>query len=719
VSHSRLQILIAACLLALAVIVRVWDPAPVAKLRLSIFDQYLDLAPRVADPSYPVRIVDIDEASLQSLGQWPWPRTRLAEIVSRLNAAGVKAIAFDLILAEADRLSPEAMAATLSGNAPFAELADKLKGAKSNDAVLAEAIGPAPVVLGFSGEIRSSEQPPKPRAGFAFGGDDPALFAPAFPGAVNTLPVLSAKASGMGAVNWLPERDQVVRRIPLLLTVGGIIQPSLSLEALRVGSRASTILIKASGASGLASFGQQTGIELIRVADAVLPTDGSGQMWLRLTRHDPKRYIPAAKVLGPTFDPDEVKDRFVFIGASAAGLLDLRATPLETAVPGVEVHAQALEQMLAGDHLVRPAYATGAELAFMVLAGAVLFWLIRKAGPVRAALVGVGAILAVIALSWQAYAHVGLLFDPIYPALSLLVLYVATSLVTYIITETERSRVRSAFGHYIPPAIVDGIVADPARLKLGGETREVTVLFADVRGFSRISEGLSAEQLIDFVNTLFSPLTDIIYEEGGTVDKYMGDAVMAFWNAPLDVPDHALRASRAALRMQAELKRINDVLAREAIDRGAKPVEARLGIGLNTGACVVGNVGSEKRKNYSILGDVVNVAARLEEATKTYGVPIIMGERTAAAAQSLAIVEIDRVPPRGKDKPERLFTLLGDEAKSADPAFTALRDAFSKLAPAIASRDAASARTIVEYVRKSGWPGIDALLDALLKRAGA
>lgn len=718
-AHNRLQILIAALLLALAVIVRIWDPAPVAKLRLSIFDSYLDLAPRAADPAYPVRIVDIDEASLQSLGQWPWPRTRLAEIVDRLRAAGAKAVAFDLILAESDRLSPEAMAATLSQSAPLADLADKLKSAKSNDAILADAIGAAPVVLGFSGEHRSADRPPKPRAGFAFAGDDPVLFAPAFPGAINTLPVLSAKASGLGAVNWLPERDQIVRRVPLVLSVGGALHPSLSVEVLRVGQRASTIMIKASGASGLGSFGQQTGIELIRVADAVLPTDAGGQLWLKPTRHDPKRYISAAKVLGPAFDPADVRDRYIFIGASAAGLLDLRATPLETAVPGVEIHAQALEQMLAGDHLVRPAYATGAELAFLLLAGSGLFWLIRKAGPVRAAAIGLGSILAVIAISWQAYARGGLLFDPIYPALALLVVYMATSLVTYIVTETERSRVRAAFGHYIPPAIVDGIVADPARLKLGGETREVTVLFADVRGFSRISEGMTAEQLIDFVNTLFSPLTDIIYEEGGTVDKYMGDAVMAFWNAPLDVPDHALRASRAALRMQAELRRINAVLAGEALERGGKPLEARLGIGLNTGACVVGNVGSEQRKNYSILGDVVNVAARLEEATKTYGVPIIMGERTAAATQGLATVEIDRVPPRGKDKPERLFALLGDESQSADPAFHALREAFAKLAPAVASKDAASARGIVATIRKSGWPGIEALLDALLKRAGA
>ncbi len=385
-------------------------------------------------------------------------------------------------------------------------------------------------------------------------------------------------------------------------------------------------------------------------------------------------------------------DRYIFVGSSAAGLLDLRATPLDASVAGVEIHAQAVEQMLAGEHLQRPAYATGAELVFLVLSGLGLVWLIRRTGPVKAAIIGAASIAAVTMLSWLAYAHGGQLFDPVYPALALTALYLSTSLVTYIKTETERARVRSAFGHYVPPAIVDGIVQDPERLNLGGETREVTVLFSDVRGFSRISEGMTPEELISFVNKLFSPLTDIIYEEGGTVDKYMGDAVMAFWNAPLDVPDHAERAARAALRMQEELKRLNVIFAEEAIARGAKPVEAKLGVGINTGECVVGNVGSETKKNYSILGDVVNVAARLEESTKTYGVPIILGERTAAGCKSLAAIEIDRVPPRGKDRPERLYALLGDDTAAADERFTGLQAAFAKLAPAVAAKDGSNRR---------------------------
>lgn len=714
---SRIQVLLTAVLLVLAVLLRIADPAPVARLRLSIFDQYLDLAPRRPNPEYPVKIVDIDEASLSRLGQWPWSRTKLAEIVTRLKDAGAAVIALDLILAEPDRLSPDAFAREFAQSPELSALADRAKDLPTNDARLAGAIANAPVVLGFTGDLAASTPGSTARAGIAFAGDDPNEFAPRFPGAVSSLPILAERAAGLGAVNWLPERDQIVRRVPLIFSIGGQLRPSLSLEAIRVAVGASTVMIKSSGGSGITAFGERTGIELVRAGDIVMPTDSTGQLWLNFTRSDPKRYIPAYRVLDGTFAKEDIADRIIFVGSSAAGLLDLRATPLEASIPGVEIHAQAVEQMMSGEHLQRPAYATGVELVFMVVSGIGLVWLIRKAGPVRAALVGAGSILAVTLLSWLAYTHAGQLFDPVYPALAMTSLYLASSLVTYIKTETEREQVRTAMGQYVPPAVVDRIV-DEGGLKLGGETREVTVLFADVRGFSRISEGLTPEQLIDFVNTLFSPLTDIIYEEGGTVDKYMGDAVMAFWNAPLDLPDHAERAARTALRMQAELKRINSVLAEDAEARGAKPVEARLGIGINTGECVVGNVGSDQKKNYSILGDVVNVAARLEEATKTYGVPIILGERTAAECPRMATIEIDRVPPRGKDRPEKLFALIGDDTTASSDGFAALKAAFAELAPAVSTKDQAKATPLLARLRGVSWPGLEALLAALEKRAG-
>ena len=391
----------------------------------------------------------------------------------------------DLILAEPDRLSPAEFAKLFADVPQLAPLAGAAALLPSNDQRLADAIAAAPVVLGFAGETGTapSSQPPlpPPRARFAFAGDDPQGFVPRFSGVIATLPLLSERAAGLGAVNWVPLRDQVIRRVPLLVSVAGTLYPSLSLEALRLALKETTVFVRSSGGSGLPAFGQPTGVESVRVGTTVLPTDRNGELWLRFARPDRQRYIPAHAVLDGTFDAKQIAGRDVLIGTSAVGLLDLRATPLDAAVPGVEIHAQALEQMLAGDHLLRPAYATGAELAFLLGFGAFVSWLIYRLGAVPAALIGALAILAVFAGSWLAYRG-GLLFDPVYPSLAILLVYLATSLNDYVETESERNRVRSAFGHYVAAPLVEELARNPDKLKLGGETREVTVLFCDVRG---------------------------------------------------------------------------------------------------------------------------------------------------------------------------------------------------------------------------------------------
>jgi adenylate cyclase len=705
------QAILAATLLLSAVVVRVADPEPIARLRLSVFDSYQRLAPRILDPSLPVRIVDIDEASLERIGQWPWPRTRLAEIVERLSRAGARTIAVDLILAEPDRLSPAEIARHAGPLPDLAPIIARLEALPSNDERLAAAIGAAPVVLGLAADAASLKMPNPPRARLATAGDDPALFVPRFPSGVGALPVLAEKAKGEGAVNWLPSSDHIVRRVPLLIVVGGTLYPSLSLETLRVALGETTLFVRSSGGSGVLSFGEQSGVETVRVGTTVLETDGDGQLWLRYTRSDPRRYLSANRVLDGTFDPAAVAGRHVLIGASATGLLDLRATPLDASVPGVEIHAQALEQMLSGEHLVRPAFATGAELMFLVAAGILVALLIPRAGPVAAALIGAGAIGAVAAASWAAFRQGGYLLDPVYPSLALLALYLSGSLLTYIKTETDRARVRAAFGHYVAAPLVDELARNHDKLKLGGEMREVTLLFADVRGFSRLSEGMDAEALIRFVNRLFTPLSEIILAERGTIDKFMGDAVMAFWNAPLPDPQHAANACRAALSMIAELERMNAAWSAEAALEGQSAPLVRIGIGLNTGSCCVGNVGSPQRFDYSILGDAVNVASRLEETTKTYGVPIIAGESTAAKAQGFAFLELDATALRGKERPERIFALIGDEAVAIGGRFRELALAHAALRSAMQSGDMKAAAARLAALRRLPWPALGPLWD--------
>ena len=686
-----------ALVLGLALLLRIADPPFVSNLRLAVFDAYLRLSPRVPDPDFPVRVVAVDEASLQTFGQWPWPRTIMAQLVTKLREAGAKTISLDIILPEPDRLSPENIVELYEGRRGWDQLRDAAKTLPSNDAELAAAIAAGPVVAGFHGDPDVITAPGPPRASFVAMGDDPKPFLPSFPGAVSSLEVLTKQAPGLGATNWVPDSDLIVRRVPLLINIGGQVYPTLTLEAFRLGSGAGTVLFRSSGGSAMA-FGTQTGIEMVKVGETVFPTNGHGELWLRFSRAHPKRTVSARDVLSDGFDGSLVSGRHIFIGASAVGLYDLRATPLASSVPGVEIHAQALEQMLSGEHVIRPAYAVGYELLYMLGIGMLVAYLVARSGPAVAALAGLVAILGVVATSWMAYQYGGLLFDPVYPSLAVVATYLAASLPSYIATERERARVRSAFSSYVAPQLVEQLVETRDELKLGGEMREVTLLFADVRQFSRIAERLDAEGVVDFINDLFTPLSDVILDERGTIDKFMGDAVMAFWNAPLRDPDHEKQACRAALRMMEALDELNARWAKEAQQRSETHTPVRIGIGLNTGDCCVGNVGSPTRFDYSILGDAVNVASRLEAETKTYAVPIIAGEKTVAGAKFFAFLEIDQVTLRGMSRPEKIYALMGDEAFAATKEFRKLQSEHNKF---IAARSKSDQRTAGDVLNRA------------------
>ncbi|MBU2583596.1 MAG: adenylate/guanylate cyclase domain-containing protein [Alphaproteobacteria bacterium] len=710
--NAALSSAVIAALITLSVALRIADPAPIAKLRLASFDTFLQLSPRQADPAFPVKVVAIDEASLKVLGQWPWPRNILARLVNRLSQAGAKAIAFDIILPEADRLSPQQFAEAYSGEPQFGDIAPVLGRLPTLDQRLSKALAEAPSVLAFAGDNGAEGWPGKVHASFAKAGDAPEQFVPFFAGSVANVAGLADGVKGLGAANWIPEGDQIVRRVPLLINVAGALYPSLSLEALRVAEGWSTIFIKSSGGSGAGAFGQQTGIEVMRAGESILPTNPRGELWLRLSATDPRRTIPAHRVLAAGFDPASVAGKIVFIGATAIGLLDIQATPLDDAVPGVEMHAQAVEQILAGDHAVRPAYAPGLEIVFLVGMGGLTAWLLGRSGPILAAAIGIAAIAAVAVGCFQAYRASGLLIDPVYPSLSLAFIYAAGSLTNFVRSENERRQVRSAFANYLAPELVEELVAHPEKLKLGGESREVTLLFADVRGFSGIAEGLSAEELVAFVNRLFTPLSEAIIAEGGTIDKFMGDAVMAFWNAPLADPRHGEHACRAALRMLDQLDELNAQLASEAQSSGRvfKPVQ--IGVGLNTGDACVGNVGCPGRFDYSVLGDVVNVASRLEALTKSYGVAIIVGEATARSAPNLAFIEIDKVVPRGRSQPEAIFALLGDESVAQGLQFRQLQDAHRHFYSAMKSGKREEALAALEDCRAIGLAAYRPLLQS-------
>jgi adenylate cyclase len=414
-------------------------------------------------------------------------------------------------------------------------------------------------------------------------------------------------------------------------------------------------------------------------------------------------------VLNGEIGADAIEGRILIIGTSAAGLLDLRATPLEASVPGVSLHAQAIEQILQGAYLQRPDFATPAELLYILVLGILIAFLIYRLGALGSAVLGGAAIAAVIGISWYAFDAFGWLVDPIYPAMALAAIYLAGTLVVFLRTERERNRVRHAFSHYMAPALVERLADDPSRLKLGGETRDMTLLFSDVRGFTGISEGLDAEELTRFLNSLFTPLSNIILDEQGTIDKFMGDAVMAFWNAPLDDSAHPSHACSAALRMMREMEVLNEHWREEAEAKGRPFKPVRLGIGLNTGVCCVGNLGSETRFDYSVIGDNVNVASRLEGQSKTYDVGTVVGESTTVRAPDFAFLELDLLKVKGKTEATRAFALLGDSALKQSQSFIALAERHGEFLARYRTKDWDAAEALSRECEKMNTSRLDHL----------
>ena len=641
-------------LIAAAILLRYMDPFFVRALRLIAFDGYQRLNPEQYDPNLPIRVVDIDEQSLTKIGQWPWPRTTVSDLLVKLASKQAAVVAFDILFAEPDRSSVEEIAKrlpTAQANLLLTATAEQ----PTNDQAFAAAIKETPSVL--SASLGHEKTPPiPPKAGFAVAGQDPRPFILNYDGASKNLALLDDAAHGIGAFNWTPDRDQIVRRVALIYRIGETFVPSLAAEALRVAQGANTYVLKASDASGEKAFGQSTGLNHIRVGKVEVPTDSSGAVYLKFRHFDQSSYIPAWKVLAGEVSDDDIDGRIILIGTSAPGLLDLRATPLDAAVPGIEMHAQVIEQLLTGRFLTRPDYALALE-QFVVLAfGIMLALLLPRVSATTAVAVGLVTIGLILVGGWTAFRYASLLFDPTYPAVVLGCMTAAITSYVYHGVEAQRSQIRHAFSQYLSPAVIQEIIADPDRLKLGGELRDLTLMFCDVRNFTSISQDLSAIELTQFINELLSPLTEIILEQRGTIDKYMGDAIMAFWNAPLDDPEHKTHACHAALKMVAKMDELNETWRQRAEAEQRPYKRVSIGMGLNTGQCCVGNLGSTYRFDYSAIGDDVNITSRFEGLTKVYGVPAIAGQRSLAP--DIAALELDTVAVKGRTRPTQIYTFL-------------------------------------------------------------
>ncbi len=709
--------LLALLVLAVALALRFFDPATVQLIRMHGFDVLQEIFPR-AEGEHPVAVVDLDEESLKALGQWPWPRTLVAELTDRLTELGAAVIGFDVYFAEADRMSPALAAQSFAGlDAATRAALEKLP---SNDTVFAAALRRGKVVLGETAKERDVSQADRPvnKAPLAKLGSDPLPHLRPFPGVIRAIPELEQAAAGLGMVTIEPEPDGIIRRVPLVLAIGSELFPALSFEMLRV-------LV---GESVAVRTGPQ-GIEGLLINPYVIPTDDNGRVWVNFAPHEKAIYVSAKDVINGSVDPARIAGKLVLIGTSATGLGDNKTTPLDAWLPGVEVHAQLIETVMSGTYLSHPDWAIGAEPALILAAGLVMIVLVPITGARWTLLVLLLIGASLIAGTAYLYRFHALMIDVSLPLLTTAALYTLLVYANYSREESQRREIRSAFGQYLSPVVVEQLARDPSRLKLGGDHRSMTFLFCDIRGFTAISERYREDpgSLIALINRYMTPMTDTIQAHRGTIDKYIGDAIMAFWNAPLDNEGHARDACVAALGMVRELETLNRALAAEAEAGGTERLRAEpgngaaakprvftpgltIGIGINTGACIVGNMGSEFRKNYTVLGDAVNLAARLESQSKNYGVTIVLGEETHKQVADFASIELDLIAVQGKAQAVHIFTLLGAAEFAATPSYRDLRTRHDAMLAAYRGQRWAEARALIASCRPLSRP-LDHLYD--------
>ena len=681
-----------ALLIGLAAL-RIADPAPVEELRVRTFDSFQRIDPRVKT-ARPVTIVDIDEASLAKLGQFPWPRTRIADLITGLTRLGAVVIAFDIVFSEPDRLNPDVAADTFRDLDE--ETRSRLRALPSNDQILADAMRRSRVVLGESGlpQVQSEFDKSLPLTGLAMLGEEPQPFMLEWPGLLRNVPLLEAAAAGRGLFTIWPERDGIVRRVPVMMLAQGATMPSLSFEMLRVATGTDTIFIKS----------DQAGIKSIGVKGFQIPTDRNGQLWVHFAHHDPRILVSALDVIEGKVAPEKIKGQLVLIGTSAVGLNDNKTTPVDPSMPGVEIHAQVIESALTRAVLTQPNYGIAVELCAAILFGILVIAFAPLFGPIT--LVAVGALFAtlLIGTSWYFYTQHRLLIDFTYPLLSTTSIYLTLIFTSFVREQRQRKQIRTAFAQYMSPALVEQLAQSPEKLVLGGEEREMTIMFSDVRGFTSISESYKNDPqgLTALMNRFLTPLTNAILERKGYIDKYMGDAIMAFWNAPLDDREHQLNACEAAVDMLERIDVLNKQREFEAKEGGHVYIPLNVGVGLNTGTCVVGNMGSDLRFDYSVLGDSVNLASRLEGQSKEYGFPIIVGSRTALAArEKFAILELDFIMVKGKKEPEVIYAIAGRADTAHSARFQRLRNLTIEMLACYRNRDWEGALAAIERGRRT------------------
>lgn len=611
-------------------------------------------------------IVDIDESSLALEGRWPWSRDKLAAIVNNLfEVYQADVVGFDIVFAEKDESSGlkefEFLASTeLKDDPLFHKALDNIRPRLEYDQMFAKALKDRNVVMGYYFKSNVSENeiaqsgllpPAVTKLNKQLSARLPINKALGYGGNLNILQ--SSARSGGFFDNPFVDSDGVFRRVPLIQIHQDQVYASLALSTTQAYLKNSDI--KLNVVNNGTKNDQYYALESVHINEFSIPVDGKGAVYVPfrgLSYSFP--YISAHKILNKKIDPDSLKGKIVLVGTTAPGLLDLRSTPVQSVYPGVEIHANIISGILDQRINHSPAWAIGYEFIILILIAATMAFLLPVSSPLMATVAT--TIVLILTVSGTLMAWNSQIILPLASPVLLIVLnYILHMSYGFFIESRGKRQLAHLFGQYIPPEIVDEMSKSPANFSLDGENKVMTVLFSDVRGFTTISEGMDPKQLTQLMNALLTPMTRVIHKHRGTIDKYMGDAIMSFWGAPLEDPDHARHALHAAMEMMVELK----IMQKDFESRGWPPIN--IGIGLNTGNMNVGNMGSEFRMAYTVLGDSVNLGARLEGLTKEYGVNIIVSESTKESIPEFTYRDLDLVRVKGKNEPIAIFEPIGHE----------------------------------------------------------
>ncbi len=674
--------------------------APMQRAEAWLYDAWLKrTAPSGADDR--IAILDIDEASLKSLGRWPWSRDTMSALVGQLfDRYGVAAVGFDVVFAEPDTSSglatlQQLAQRDLAGSRDFRAALERLAPRLDYDARFAQMLAERPLSLGYYfipqgyGNDKTGALPPPSLPAAAFAPLQPGMPAPTGYGA--NLAVFQNAAQGAGFFNMRADADGTARQMNLVSRYGAGYYLALSAATLRVAFGGDPLQ---AGVDRQTLLGRQYAAPWVEVGGLRVPLSADGSVHVPYRSGAPFPYISAARVLEGKAPLEQLENRIVLLGSTAPGLADLRVTPFSNAFPGVEIHAHLIAGMLDGTTRATPPWADDARLVAVLLLGALLTAVLLRFGPA----IGLAASIALLALLLAAYGAAWSRFMVVpmaAPMLTLFGLYALNTAYGFFAATRSKRQITKLFGQYVPPELAAEMSRNPAHYTMEGQSREMTVLFSDIRGFTNFSEKLPPAELAEVLNAYLSTMTRIVQQQRGTIDKYIGDAIMAFWNAPVDLSDHACRAVQTALDMQAALPQLN----REFAARGWP--EVRIGVGVNSGRMSVGNMGSEFRMAYTVMGDAVNLGSRLEGITKQYGVGILATQSTVDADPAHAFMKVDDVRVKGKENPVAIYEPLGLDAELAESV----------------RRDAADFEAAFARYQAQDWAAAEAALVALNARA--